>query len=70
MKVSVRDPGIAADVLAYICRMGFSARLTADDTIHVSAPDGIPVYAARLELDLYLALWRVVEERDDVALLP
>lgn len=70
MRVSARDPRVAADVVAYIGRMGFSAHAVSDDTIEVSPPNGVPEYAARLELDLYLALWRAVEERHDVALLP
>ncbi len=50
--------------------MGFAAEALGDGTIDVSAPDDVPEFAARLELDLYLSLWRAVEERSDVVLLP
>jgi hypothetical protein len=70
MRVSVRDPRIAADVVAYIGAMGFSACSVDEDMIAVSPREDVSDQQARRELDLYLALWRVVEERDDVALLP
>jgi hypothetical protein len=70
MRVSMRDPRIAADVVAYIERMGFSAHAVGDDAIEVAAPEGVPEYVARVELDLYLALWRALEERHDIALIP
>lgn len=57
-------------VVSYIERMGFAAHAVSEGIIHVSPPDALPQHAARLELDLYLALWRVLEERHDVALLP
>lgn len=70
MRVSVRDHRIAPDVVAYIERMGFSADAVSEDTIEVSLHEDVPGEQARLELDLYLALWRAVEERHDVTLLP
>ncbi|MBA2537233.1 MAG: hypothetical protein H0V20_07365 [Actinobacteria bacterium] len=63
------DPRIATDVVAYIERMGFSTRLLDDQTIEVAPRDVVSVEQARLELDLYLALWRTLEERHDVSLL-
>ena len=69
MKVDVRDSRIAPNVAAYIERMGFSARLVDAHTIEVVSLDDVPPEQARLELDLYLALWRAVEERHDVTLV-
>ena len=69
MKVHVRDPRIAPNVVAYIERMGFSARATGDQTVEVLTLDDTPDKQARRELALYLGFWRAVEERDDVMLL-
>lgn len=70
MRVRVDDVRTVPSVVSYIQRMGFAAHAVSEGVIHVSPRDGLPDYAARVELDLYLALWRVLEERNDVALLP
>ena len=70
MKVEIRDPSIAPDVVGYIERMGFVAFPLSSDTIEVFPGEPVPELAARLELDLYLCLWRVLNERQDVTLLP
>ena len=70
MKVEVRDPRITPDVRVFVERLGFAADAVSEDAIDVRPPDGVPEHAARLKLDLYLALWRAVHERHDVTLLP
>ena len=70
MIVRVRDRRIAPDLVAYIERMGFSARVIDSHTVEVFPCDDVPAEQARLELDLYISLWRALEERHDVTLLP
>ena len=57
-------------MVAYIERMGFRARLINHHTVEAFPLDDVPAEQARLELDLYIALWRTLEERHDVTLLP
>lgn len=66
----VRDRRIAPDVVAYIERMGFSAHVIDHHTVEVFPREDVPDEQARLELDLYIALWCALEERHDVTLLP
>jgi hypothetical protein len=68
--VHVRDPRIAPDLVAYIERMGFSARAIGHHTVEAFPHEDVPAEQARLELDLYISLWRALEERHDVTLLP
>jgi hypothetical protein len=69
VRVRVDDFRIVPTVVSYIQRMGFAAHAVSEGIIHVSPLDPVPDNVARLELDLYLSLWRVVEERHDVALV-
>lgn len=70
VKVEIRDPSIAPELVGYIERMGFVAFPLSSDTIEVFPGEPMPELAARLELDLYLCLWRVINERHDVTLAP
>jgi hypothetical protein len=69
VRVQVGDPQETHAVLRFIERMGFAARTLADEEIEVDAPNDVSEHAAWLELDLYLSLWRVTNERYDVELL-
>ena len=54
----------------YIERMGFHARRTGHNTIEVTPRSDVPDNEARIELDLYLCLWRALDESRDVTLVP
>jgi hypothetical protein len=69
VRVQSRDPQLTHDVVLFIARMGFAARALADQEIEVDVPNDVPEHSARLELDLYLSLWRVITERYSVELL-
>lgn len=69
VRVQSRDPQLTHDVVLFIERMGFAARALADREIEVDVPNDVPEHSARLELDLYLSLWRVITERYSVELL-
>ena len=69
MQVHVRDGRTVRQVVGYIERMGFHARRTGRNTIEVTPRSDVPDNEARIELDLFLTLWRALDENRDVTLV-
>jgi hypothetical protein len=67
MRVRVSDPRIAPEIALFVQRMGFVTSPQDGNTICVSHPDA-PDDVARLELDLYLALWKAINDEYRVVL--
>ncbi len=68
MRVQVSDPGIAPEIVSFVRRMGFVAHPDGDHAMWVSHPGGVVDEVARLELDLYLSLWRAANDEYSVSI--
>jgi hypothetical protein len=69
MHVQLSEPTLADDLLRFLRKLQCVAVADAAGTISVSIPDLVPE-DARLELGLYLGVWRVMHPDVEVRLLP
>ena len=70
MVVHVRQPHVTEGVCSFLARLGYAAHAITDCVLVVDPPEGIPEYAARIELGVYLRLWRIANEPGDAVLRP
>jgi hypothetical protein len=70
MHVQLSDASLVDDLLAFLRNVQCVAVADAAGTISVSIPDLVREDATRLELDLYLRVWRVTHPDVAVRLLP
>ena len=69
MHVELSEPALVDDLLAFLRNLQCVAVADAAGTISVSIPDLVPE-DARLELGIYLGVWRVMHSDVEVRLLP
>ena len=69
LHVELSEPSLADDLLAFLRNLQCVAVADAAGTISVSIPDLVPE-DARLELGIYLGVWRVMHSDVEVRLLP
>lgn len=70
MHVQLSEPSLVDDLLAFLRNVRCVAVADAGGNISVSIPDVVPEDVKRLELDLYLRVWRVMHPDVAVRLLP
>ncbi len=59
MRVRLSDPTLFDDLRTYLARRACVVRRTRGQTVEVDLPEATDPAAARRELELYLASWRV-----------
>jgi hypothetical protein len=59
VQVEISDPGLAADLVAFLRRASCDVELTDGRTLSVSVPS-VPDDVARLEIDAYLQTWQAL----------
>jgi hypothetical protein len=69
MHVQLSEPSLVDDLIAFLRNLQCVVVADAGGTISVSIPDLVPE-DARLELGLYLGVWRVMHPDVEFRLLP
>lgn len=66
MNLHLTDPELMPDLLAFLRRVHCVASQTGPETVEVSLPEALDDEQARMEIDLYLWAWRLINPGADV----